>query len=239
MSSSWLERLNKLNLPTTNETYQLDTVYVDGSKFIKTIILEEISREYSWAAVSKITFSTLHKLYKQNVTKVLSHLINDRSNLMIYETSNESLHLIQIVQYYLAKSTTINLEILTSVYRKSCHALQDGSMRKSVLILDCRREYFSSYGSKHESELYLHTFAHLALLNKRYLFPFMEVIVIRNSSSQEQSHKHNAYHKKLNELLDHNLYVTDKVTYTFNINLIKNMIVNAHKTKGLSDLELF
>lgn len=232
--SSWLERLNKLTLPTINETYQLDTVYVDGSKFTKNTILQEIANEYSWAAVSKINFTTLCLLYNNNVTKVLSHLINDRSNLMIYENSNESLHLMQIVQDYIAKSPTITLDSLTSIFKKCCHTLQDNSMRKSILILDCRREYFSSH-ENYENELYLHTFAHLALLYKRYLFPFMEVIAIRNESGGAS----NAYHRKLDELLDHSLCATDKILYAFNKTAIKNAIVNAHRSKCLTDLELF
>lgn len=237
--SSWLERLNKLTLPTTNSTYQLDTVFVDGSKFTKQSILQEIQKEYSWAAVSKINFDTLYVLYNENITKVLSHLINDRSNLMIYENSNESVHLIQIVQDYLLKNPNINLDCLTSLYKKSCHILQDESTRKSILILDCRREYFASHGKHHENELYLHTFAHLALLKKRYLFPFMEVIIIRNSENVDVDHKTNVYHRKLNELLDNNLYVTDKVLDSFNRPLIKNTIINAHKSKWLPELDLY
>lgn len=238
--SSWLERLNRLTLPTTtNETYQYDAVFVDGSKFIKKSLLQEIATEYSWVAVSKTTFDTLYTMYNQNITKVLSHLINDRTNLMIYENSNESLRLIQIVQDYLAKSSTITLNTLMSIYKKCCNALQNSSMRKSILILDCRRNYFSSYDQHYENELYLHTFAHLAMLNKRYLFPFMEVVIIKSGHSEDVNAKTDAYHRKLDDLLQQNLYASDKILKTFNKNIIKSVIVNAHKSKCLSDLELF
>lgn len=231
--SSWIERLRQLDLPT-NETYpNTEAVYVDGSKFTKKTLLDEIAREYPWANISNIKFENLYTLYNQDITKVLSHLFNERYDPMIYENSNQCLNLMQIIQQYMLKYSQINLDILLDIYETCCDHLQYSSTSKSILILNCQREYFKKY-SNYKLELYLRTFAYLALLHKRCLFPFMDVIVIRDKDISTK----NIYLQAIYKILNTHLYTSDKIIYSFNKNLIKTAIVNAHKANTLIEFDL-
>lgn len=234
---SWVERLQNLNLPKTDKYVTVDSLYVDGSKFIKQPLLQEIARENPWISISNITFQRLYRRYNSDVEKVYSHLMNERCDAIIYENSNQNLLLLQTVQQFLLKYKSIDLKVLNNIFDTCCNLLQNSSTHKSILIIDCRYEYFDKH-KQHANELYLQTFAQAALLKKRCLFPFMDIVIIKDRNVDCCDVDQQDFLLRIYEMLQANLYTTDTILYSFNNHVIKNRIINAHKSNGLLDLEL-
>lgn len=233
---SWFERLNALNLPNDNCVRVNNAVYFGGSKFIKRQILEEIAKEYPWASVSNITFQNLYSRYNENVEKVLAHLLNDRCEPMIYENSNENVILLQIVQKYLNRRVVrVDSETLENIYKECCDLLQESSNQKSVLVLDCRKSYFETYKHQYRDEIYLQTFAFIALMHKRVLFPFMDVVIIIDEVIYE---KFGDEMRTLYKLLRLNISSNDIILQNMDKGIIKKLLVNAHKSCDFIESDL-
>lgn len=235
---SWVERLRNLNLPKDTNNHVVEPVFIDGSKFTKTPLLQELARENPWVTISNVTFQTLYDRYNCDIDKVTSHLFNERDDAIIYENSNQNLILLQTVQHYLRTINDLQPKNLYDIYAKCCNLLQTSSTAKSILILDLRSEYFNRY-SKYTKELFLQTCAQMAFLNKRCLFPFMDIIVIKDRDVYDCGSIDRECLDACYRLLHANICSSDKILYLFNKTVIKNQIISAHKSSGLLDLELY
>lgn len=228
---SWIERLNKLNLPS-EKCNAVDAVYFGGSKYInKGRILSDIAAEYGWASVSKVNFQTLSKQYCNNVDKVINHLLNNRTNNMIYEHTNECIQLHSVIERYHSQYRHANEAVLQQLYDECCNMLQESSTAKMVIVINMCKSYFEQHLIDID-RLYMQSVAYLALLNKKNLYPFLEIILVMNDIDPVLQ-SYGVYN-----LIDTLKTSNDRIIRQIDENLIKKIIIESHKYNNDIDLEL-
>lgn len=231
MERSWTERLNKLNLPS-EKCNAVDAVYFGGSKYInKGRILSDIAAEYGWASVSKVSFQTLSKQYHNNVDKVINHLLNNRANKMIYKHTNECIQLHSVIERYYFQYKHANKAVLQQLYDECCNMLQESSSAKMVIVINVCKSYFEQHLTDID-RLYMQSVAYLALLNKKNLYPFLEVILVMDDIDPVLQ-SYGVYN-----LIDTLKTPHERIIRQIDENLIKKIITDSHKYTNDIDVEL-
>lgn len=245
---SWVTRFHKLKQPDNQPPDELDPVFISGSKFISDIIIKELSIKYPWADISNVSFSRLKTTYTNDYKKILGYMKHNRCDSKIYKHCNIDLLLIQIVNEFKYRDQSSSISNLNAIFDK-CSSLISGfeiDTAKTIFVLDYRQKYFESHYN-YVDELLLYSSAALALLNKKYLFPFIEFIVISDDWNDQQkqiAHSNDSskqyitslihLQKKLEEIRPH-----IKISNVFDIKYAIKLIIDAHIISDTIELELF
>lgn len=243
---SWTSRLMKLKQNDVPSHNDLEPVFISGSRFIKNILIEHLSTKYPWADISNVSLSRLKKKYNNNYDKIISYLKNNRYDSKIYKHCTIDLMLIQTVNDYNIRKTPITTTLLTEIFNKCSKLIcsYDLDTAKTVFILDYRRSYFYAH-FEYIFELILYSAAALALISKKHLFPFIEFIVLSDDDIEPKNRIFNdddGYILKLISHLQQSLNIVMpplKSAYDLDINHAVKLIINAHATTEIIELELF
>lgn len=242
---SWMQRLILLNekthqnLESLKESPALETVFLDGSKHLKDPIMKEISKDYSWADISNMSFKTLPHFHRD---KLLKTMLNNRNDSKIYKHSNQGILLTQIVQKFIETGKKVDRKMVKNLYDECCKALQKPSNDKIVVVIDCRKTYFEDYKSNF-TEIVLTNTAFISLLSKSYLFPFIEFFLVCDEVNKEEIEKTD----EKEDIIDHlqkmlmaNRPSGIKIHFNLDENTMKEVgkiIVSAHRVNDLTDFE--
>lgn len=235
--ATWLERLNQLKFNEQlkcdsssdpqktiqqNENIELiEPLYIDAPRWIlkQLVINKHLKANYDTISISNINFNNVMKLFNNNTTRTIEYLSNERSDNLIYELSNYTLDLYQSIlcDSFLKNHQTIKLTAnhFQEFYKYCINNLHGSAEYRTLLICDCRHNILNEVLANSIESIY-EIFMFLALLNRRDLYPLMEIIVIcdeniiksNNISTQTNSSLSNFKYTEYSNL---NLYASQSV----------------------------
>lgn len=196
---SWLEALNRLNLPNDTYNYEANLVptYVDGVNVDMDTLLKRLRCEYPWAQVSQINYNYLLQRYKLNIDRVEKHMYNDRNDSMVYMGVCECFHLNKMVLNYINQNINNNnasptqeqqpyiLRLLDRFYNECCNTLKVPSDDKSIVIINISRNVTNNLVQ------FLTVVAYMSLLNRKHLYPLMDIIIIDDYDQEDTEYDEN------------------------------------------------
>lgn len=212
----------------------INSVFIGGAQNIKQSIIQRLKQLNPWIEMSNITVQVLCDQYKNDRNLMLNHMYNGRTEPKIYVMSDQELKLYDeiLVQYYWSAPMTVHT--LKKVYNDCCNVLNESSTSRTVMIVDCRREYFAQHpNNQQQYQLFLQLASYAAIMSKRHLYPFIEFIIIRDSEKTESSniiHDPEAY-QYLRELIEQvSCTQIDTILYTLDIERICQIIAYTYKS---------
>lgn len=232
---SWLDRLKKLDLPQYTGEYTLDPVFVGGpSNNSKTKILSEIMK-IPCCSVSKVNFQTLFDTYNGDTKKIAEHLINRRTENMIYEHTIQCLKLNNLVLKYMKKidnfERDINSNTVSNLFNECCNIQTVQSYKKIIIILNMTKSYFNKHEKKRRYLLYLQTIAYLSLLAKIYLYPYMKILIFYNISDIDPILKAHGVYDLFNSMRMSNQFILTNGDESYT----KKIIIDFHRRETITD----
>lgn len=238
---SWFDRLKMLDLPS-EETTVTDAVYVDGPRHIIDGLLLELQLENPWITISNINYDRLKRRYNDNIYLATKYLLTQRTDAIIYETSNTNAYLRQHLNTSIATAiadiTTQTMDTLMQLYQECCNQMPEYSMNKIVLVLDCRTATLMQWCSAINSScndkktLFLEIIMHLAMLGRRQLHPLLETVVICDLdevTKQPSTNSPLTLIQFIYRVLQLNVHCDDNIMSECNIELIKSLILDNHR----------
>lgn len=179
---------------------QLDMTPITTSVFIcgpsavgKSTILAKIAKKYSDANVCAIGFDKLFKYYNNDAKRAAHHIVNYRTEPMIYEHSKECTQLYEVIHKFMP--TPITEESLRSCYNRCLDMLTTRSLKDYIVILDLTTHYFDRYYNRlinnyngidynNDSYLYYQMVAYLAMIKQKHLFPSAHIYIVCDDTTQ-------------------------------------------------------
>lgn len=225
----------------------LNSVFIGGSQYTKQHILEHLKAVYTWIEVSNISFQLLYTKYNKNLDLVLNHLFNGRTEPKIYVLSDQELQLYQQVltkvydynhenDHETTPSQQITPQFIQTVYNDCCDCLQESSMSRIVMVIDCRWKYFAQRPVNTQNRLYLQTASYAAIMSKRHLHPFIEFILVKDTETEEKYTTNsnddcsNNVYKYLVSLINQAEQPIDTTLYSFDVVTISAIVARAYKS---------
>lgn len=258
----WLHKLHQLQQMTSlHSNYTASTsidlnsatvkapVFLGGSKFYSTRILDEIRQRYMWADISNITYDILMQRYR-NHNAVMQYMQTNRSDKRIYALSDKDLTIRYAVKEYINCHgiDCANADTLNEMFAISCKSLLEPSTSKIIIILDCRLCYFVQ-NCKNDDTLLLEmifiTCGLLALFSLRHMHPFIEFIILCDEYKHDVDFKESCISPSfvqcivhLQGILKNNLMDRDHVSHNFDMDYVVETTMKAHKSTNVIDYEL-
>lgn len=237
---SLLERLKCLDLPSDEITIT-DAVYIDGPQNIIYNILNDLLKEHRWITISNINYNMLKHRYKGDITKATKYLLTQRTDTMIYENSNTNILLKS--HYDLSNSMKLkfnnieqqNSNGLQELYLEFCDQLNEYTMHKIILIIDCRQvtiEQWNVLTLDERNTLYLELLIQLTMLSKRQLLPLLDAIIICDMDDEKkmpQTNSKSLIVQFIYDILSDNCNVYDRILNEIDCNYIKRVILENHR----------
>lgn len=241
---SWLDRLKMLDLPSGHTTIT-DAVYVDGPRHIIDGLFLELQSENPWISISNINYDRLKQRYNSNIYLATKYLLTQRTDAMIYETSNISAYL---RRHFSKPQTRTNVTVCTTniidqtmdnlmvLYQECCNQMLEYSMNKIVLVLDCRtiilKQWLTCTNIEDTKILFLEIIMHLAMLSKRQLYPMLESVIIcdlNETTKQPSTTSQLTIIQFIYRLLQLNVTSDDHIVTDIKMDLIKSLILDNHR----------
>lgn len=228
---SWLDRLKALDLPS-EQTTLTDAVYVDGPRHIIDTLLIELRTENPWVLISNINYERLKHRYQGNVHLTTKYLLTQRTDCMIYETSNTSAYLRRYFNKPLVVYANQTMDSLMQLYTECCNQMPEYSMNKIVLVLDCRTTILKQWLKSSSYDEFLDLIIYLAMLGKRQLHPLLESVVLcdmNEMTKQPTTTSNLTIIQFIYRLLQLNININDRIVSEIKFDLIKNIILDNHR----------
>lgn len=224
---NWIDKCLQTTRYIQNTQFELETVYFDGSRHLKRLILKELENDNPWVNVSKLSFK--HCSYSDDLLK---KLMACRFDNKIYKNSNASLEAKHFISKCLSTIEHLTPQIIDNVFIQCCELLNKTCSDVIIIAIDCTSAYFHSKGGNNLNRLIIHTIRQLALINNKFLLPYCDIYIA--CDSLEDGEDINVVHtQNLTRKLASNLKI--QIHPAFNKDVVKKMLLHRHKSVPLTE----